>query len=43
MGGPNREEICNMAAKRIVIDPVTRIEGHLRVELEVQNGKVVEA
>ena len=32
-----------MAAKRIVIDPVTRIEGHLRVELEVQDGKVVEA
>ena len=32
-----------MPAKRIVIDPVTRIEGHLRVELEVQDGKVVEA
>jgi hydrogenase large subunit len=32
-----------MAAKRIVIDPVTRIEGHLRVELEVRDGKVVEA
>jgi len=30
-------------AKRIVIDPVTRIEGHLRVEAEVQNGKVVDA
>jgi hydrogenase large subunit len=32
-----------MAAKRIVIDPVTRIEGHLRIELEVQDGKVTEA
>ena len=32
-----------MAAKRIVIDPVTRIEGHLRVEVEVRDGKVVEA
>ena len=25
---------------RSVIDPVTRIEGHLRVEMEVENGKV---
>ena len=23
---------------RSVIDPVTRIEGHLRVEMEVENG-----
>ena len=30
-------------ASRIVIDPITRIEGHLRVEVEVQNGKVVDA
>lgn len=28
---------------RIVIDPVTRIEGHLRVEVEVENGTVVDA
>ena len=28
---------------RSVIDPVTRIEGHLRVEMEVQNGKVSDA
>lgn len=28
---------------RTVIDPVTRIEGHLRVEVEVQDGKVVDA
>ncbi len=28
---------------RSVIDPITRIEGHLRVEMEVQNGKVSEA
>ena len=25
---------------RSVIDPITRIEGHLRVEMEVTNGKV---
>ncbi|HSL23973.1 MAG TPA: nickel-dependent hydrogenase large subunit [Vicinamibacterales bacterium] len=28
---------------RIVIDPITRIEGHLRIEVEVKDGKVVEA
>ena len=27
---------------RSVIDPITRIEGHLRVEMEVTNGKVQE-
>ncbi len=30
-------------SKRIVIDPVTRIEGHLRIECEVENGKVSNA
>ncbi len=29
--------------KRIVIDPITRIEGHLRVEIEVKDGKIVNA
>jgi hydrogenase large subunit len=29
--------------KRITIDPITRIEGHLRVDCEVENGKVVKA
>ena len=28
---------------RTVVDPVTRIEGHLRVEVEVSNGKVEDA
>jgi [NiFe] hydrogenase large subunit len=28
---------------RAVIDPITRIEGHLRVECEVQNGQIVDA
>ncbi len=27
-------------AKRIVIDPITRIEGHLRIDVEVEQGKV---
>ena len=30
-------------ATRIVIDPVTRIEGHMKVEAEVENGKVIDA
>ena len=28
---------------RIVIDPITRIEGHLRIEAQVEGGKVVDA
>lgn len=27
----------------VVVDPVTRIEGHLRVETEVEAGEVAEA
>ncbi|MEN8216120.1 MAG: nickel-dependent hydrogenase large subunit [Pseudomonadota bacterium] len=30
-------------SKRITIDPVTRIEGHLRIDCEVDNGKVTKA
>lgn len=29
--------------ERIVIDPVTRIEGHLKVEVEIEDGKVKDA
>ena len=29
--------------KKITIDPVTRIEGHLKIEVEVAGGKVVNA
>jgi Ni,Fe-hydrogenase I large subunit len=28
---------------KIVIDPITRIEGHLRIEVEVKDGKVTNA
>lgn len=28
---------------RIAIDPITRIEGHLRIEVEVKDGKVTDA
>ncbi len=30
-------------SKRIVVDPVTRIEGHLRIDVEVDGGKVQKA
>jgi len=30
-------------AQRITIDPVTRIEGHLRIDCEVDDGKVSNA
>lgn len=30
-------------AQRIVVDPLTRIEGHLRIEAEIENGKVKDA
>jgi len=29
--------------QRITIDPVTRIEGHLKIEVEIENGKVKDA
>ncbi len=29
--------------KRIIIDPITRIEGHLRIEVEITDGKVSNA
>jgi hydrogenase large subunit len=33
----------NIMAKRIVIDPITRIEGHLRIDCEVDRGVVTHA
>lgn len=30
-------------SKRIVVDPITRIEGHLRIEVEIKDGKIVDA
>ncbi|MEY3423273.1 MAG: Hydrogenase large chain [Bacteroidota bacterium] len=30
-------------SKRIVVDPVTRIEGHLRLEVDIENGKIKDA
>jgi Ni,Fe-hydrogenase I large subunit len=28
---------------KVVVDPITRIEGHLRIEAQVQGGKVADA
>ena len=28
---------------RITVDPITRIEGHLRIDVEVDDGKVSKA
>ncbi len=32
-----------MTARRVVVDPMTRIEGHLRFETRVEEGRVVDA
>ncbi|WP_420134365.1 nickel-dependent hydrogenase large subunit [Rhodopseudomonas sp.] len=37
---PNGFKLDN-AGRRIVVDPVTRIEGHLRVEVNVDSGNVI--
>ncbi|MDX1942026.1 MAG: nickel-dependent hydrogenase large subunit, partial [Saprospiraceae bacterium] len=29
-------------SQRIVVDPITRIEGHLRIEAEINNGKITD-
>ena len=40
---PPDEEPPPTSPSRIVIDPITRIEGHLRLEVEISNGEVVDA
>lgn len=30
-------------SKRIVVDPITRIEGHLRIEADIENGQIKDA
>ena len=43
--GPAREQRNHgdRQGTRITIDPITRIEGHLRIDCEVENGKVAKA
>ncbi|MFA6809897.1 MAG: NiFeSe hydrogenase large subunit HysA [Desulfoplanes sp.] len=42
---PNKAPVAGASSKKIkiAVDPVTRIEGHLKVEVEVKNGKVIDA
>jgi hydrogenase large subunit len=35
--------VARRQGKTVVIDPVTRIEGHLKVEVEIKDGKVTKA
>ena len=30
-------------SQRVAIDPITRIEGHLRLEVQIENGRVTDA
>ena len=30
-------------AKRVVVDPLTRIEGQLRIEADIENGMITDA
>jgi Ni,Fe-hydrogenase I large subunit len=32
-----------MARTRVVVDPITRIEGHLRIEVQAENGKIADS
>ncbi len=32
-----------MAATKVVVDPITRIEGHLRIEVQAENGKITDS
>jgi hypothetical protein len=30
-------------SQKVAIDPITRIEGHLRIEVQIENGQVTDA
>ena len=32
-----------MARTKLVVDPITRIEGHLRIEVQSENGRITDA
>lgn len=32
-----------VVSQKLVIDPITRIEGHLRIEVKIENGYVADA
>ena len=32
-----------MARQKVVVDPITRIEGHLRIEVQAEDGRIADA
>jgi [NiFe] hydrogenase large subunit/hydrogenase large subunit len=34
---------ANMAVTKVVVDPISRIEGHLRIEAQAENGRIAKA
>jgi hydrogenase large subunit len=36
-------QLSKVMSERIVVDPLTRIEGHLRIEADIENGKIKDA
>jgi hypothetical protein len=43
MKGVPEPEPTPTPSQRVAIDPITRIEGHLRIEVQIENGRVVDA
>lgn len=41
--GSPEQEPTPTPSKRVAIDPITRIEGHLRIEVQIEKGQVVDA
>ena len=41
--GPRPGRRSPMAKTRVVVDPITRIEGHLRIEAQAENGRITNA
>ena len=37
------QNTASSTGKRLVVDPVTRIEGHLKIEVALENDKVKDA
>jgi hydrogenase large subunit len=40
---PKNEEVKSATQKTVIVDPVTRIEGHMKVEVTIENNQVVDA
>src|SRR5664279_3425631 len=40
---PRAREEREMAKTKLVVDPITRIEGHLRIEAQAENGMIADA